>query len=105
MERWKEHFDELLEGDRNRKDDEESGNEDLGSTTDIEGENISIKEMQSVLIKLRRGKAPGHENIRAKQLKYMGEEDEEMLVEMPNIKRLSTEYHGKRCGKYLEEEK
>ncbi|GLV46351.1 hypothetical protein CBL_09649 [Carabus blaptoides fortunei] len=84
MERWKEQFDELLEGDRNRKEDEASGNMDFGITTNI-GENISRKEILSVLIKLRRGKAPGHDNIRSAQLKYMGEEGEEMLLEMLNI--------------------
>ncbi|GLV20130.1 hypothetical protein CBL_10002 [Carabus blaptoides fortunei] len=66
MERWKKHIYELLEGNRNRKEDEEIRNVDFASTTNIEGENISRKEIQSVLIKQRR-------------------EGEEILLKMLNI--------------------
>ncbi|GLV46204.1 hypothetical protein CBL_10001, partial [Carabus blaptoides fortunei] len=87
MERWKKHFYQLLEGDRNRKEDEESRNVDFASITNIERENISRKEIQSVPIKQRRDKAPEHDNMRSELLKYMGEESEDMLLKMLNIKR------------------
>lgn len=40
--------------------------------------------MKTVLKKLKSGKSPGHDNIKADQLKYMGKTGEQMLLHLLN---------------------
>lgn len=87
IKRWKEHFEELLEEsqtceENERKEEQESGIARIDIET--EAEEITKGELINVLNKLRNGKAPGHDNIKPEQLKYMGEEGEQILLKMLN---------------------
>lgn len=85
MERWREHFKGLLEEKQNNNGNVEEVVKRHNNTRDNrEMEGITEEEMKTVLTKLRNGKAPGHDMIKSEQLKYMGEQGEQVLLEMLN---------------------
>lgn len=80
MERWKEYFQNLLNSHRDDRDGEsvEHVREQHGE------ENISTKDVEMNIERLKNGKAAGHDNITVEMLKNMGKKGKEILTRICN---------------------
>lgn len=79
--RWKEHFMDVLNG-RDTKEITEIVSK--GGNQLNEGDEIKLEEVESAIRKLKNGKAPGTDNIKAELIKYMGNAGNLLLHEIIN---------------------
>ena len=68
MRRWKEHFDDLLNGDAGNGEETREGMKEVHS----EGEEIGLEEVRRAIKKLKNGKAGGVCGIQAEMVKAGG---------------------------------
>jgi replicative superfamily II helicase len=79
MERWKEHFEDLLNHtNTNRKTTEKTAKEEWKNKTEINEEinrdnRITLKEVQEAIKSVKNGKATGHDGITPEMIKRLGE--------------------------------
>ncbi|XP_068082743.1 LINE-1 retrotransposable element ORF2 protein [Anabrus simplex] len=74
MERWKEYFNDLLNGNGNEDSSwsSEEREETGGEGEQEEGEDLRINEMQLAIKQLKNGKAQGHDGIAPEMIKNLG---------------------------------
>lgn len=88
LERWQEHFEELLETQDKNEDNNDTVvpvpyAENSNETEDTE--EITISEIEDAMKHIRTGKAAGYDGIKSEQLKYIGEEGIKILHILFNL--------------------
>lgn len=84
MERWKEHFQELLNSEQDNMGPAEERHIEAGVEEVEVPEEITLQELQNALRMLKCGKAAGHDKISPEMLKYMGPVSERILLNIIN---------------------
>lgn len=88
MQRWKEHFQELLETETiyDREEHEETANETINRAEQSKDEiEITKEELVTVIKEMKTGKAPGDDRITVEMIKKMGENGLQMLLQIINM--------------------
>ncbi|XP_050514773.1 uncharacterized protein LOC126890015 isoform X1 [Diabrotica virgifera virgifera] len=83
MERWKQHFQELLTSNEVNREENNEENEERTEQEENTDE-ITNEEIETAIKKLKNGKSPGHDRITPEMLKYMGLEGRKLLREICN---------------------
>ena len=84
MDRWKEHFEELLNASEEHTPEEPTQKQKESDKELVVEEKITIKELQEVIKNLKNGKAPGEDKITTEMIKKMGTEGTEVLLKIYN---------------------
>jgi hypothetical protein len=88
MERWKEHFEELLNPTKtNRESTEKTVKEGRKNKTEINNERnsdneITLTEVQEAIKSIKNGKAAGHDGITPEMIKHLGGNGTQILLEI-----------------------
>lgn len=88
MERWREYFKDLLEENEIEENIEEEEREDTRNGEQEENqaqeEEITGEEFRQAMVKMKLGKAPGHDELTAEMIKYANMERKEELLNIFN---------------------
>lgn len=80
IQRWKEHFQELLNGGAENENDNE---QQIIREKETEGV-ITMDELEEAIHKLKNGKAPGGDKITAEMIKHIGQKGKELMLKIYN---------------------
>jgi hypothetical protein len=82
MERWKEHFEDLLNPtNTNREKEERKSKTETNKEINRDNE-ITLKEVQEAIKSIKNGKAAGHDGITPEMIKRLGENGTQTLLEI-----------------------
>jgi hypothetical protein len=82
MERWKEHFEDLLNPtNTNREKEERKSKTEINKEINRDNE-ITLKEVQEAIKSIKKGKAARHDGITPEMIKRLGENGTQTLLEI-----------------------
>lgn len=86
MERWRRHFEEVLEDSDEEKEESDNETEQNGMKANegIDTEMISEIELEEAIKKIKLGKAAGKDKISSEMIKYIGEVGKEKILTLMN---------------------
>ena len=100
LERWREYFSDLLEGELTEDTDKEPEKENTTENGQQESEEgnreqaITREELQNALKKMKMGKAPGYDGIYPEMLQHMGKKGRDLLLKILNKAGQQNKYPG-----------